>query len=247
MLVPIVAGVLGDPQVAPGTTDLYTIACASATSCYALALSADIFQPAPLVVPIVNGTAGTPQPVAGVDVLSGIACLNATTCEAVGFGYDPETNTSFGLVVPILDGIPGAVNPVPGSNGLENVACSAPNCVATGSVNLPAPVFTVGVVVAITEQVDAPTSLTCTTRTNNAGTLIDVCTVSDPDGIRNVQVRNMATNSASGSLTFGCSGTPTTSAKFRVPAGTRYKVVVNDCTSPSVKTTFVIRANGSVV
>ena len=244
VVVPIVNGMLGEPEVAPGTTDLRELACAGASNCYAVAVSSDFFVFSPLVVPIVDGTPGTPQVVDLNGALPGIACLDATTCEAVGF---QNTDTgSVGVIVPIVSGIPAAVNPVPGTNGLDHVACVAPNCVATGSVNLPAPDFTTGLVVAFTEQVDAPTTLTCTTRTNNAGTLIDVCTVSDADGIRNVQVRNTATGSPQGSLALGCSEPRTTSFKFRVPAGTKYRVIVNDCSSPSVRSTFVIRANGSV-
>jgi len=246
VVVPIVDGVMGAPQVAPGTTNLYRVACGGATTCYALGPSSDVFVSTPMLVPIVDGTPGTPQPVNGVDVITAIACLDATTCEAVGFLYDPETNSSSGFVLPIVNGIAGEVTLVPGTNALDYIACVAPNCVATGSVIVPAPDFTTGLVVAITEQADAPSTLTCTTRTNNAGTLIDVCTVSDPDGIRSVQVRNTSTNASQASLAFGCSDTPTTSAKFRVPAGTRYRVVVNDCSDPRVKSTFVVRANGSV-
>ena len=90
-----------------------------------------------------------------------------------------------------------------------------------------------------------PTTLTCETRTNNAGTLINVCTVSDPDGIRSVQIRNLDTGAAQIGVSFGCTEAPT-SMKFRVPSGPRYRVIVTDCSDPRNRTTFVIRANGTV-
>lgn len=93
---------------------------------------------------------------------------------------------------------------------------------------------------------DASTSLTCTTDTNKAGTLMNVCTVSDPDGLRSVMVRNTVTDQSSAGLWFHCSDAPS-SAKFRVPAGVKYKVVVIDCADPRNKTILVIRANGDVV
>jgi len=93
---------------------------------------------------------------------------------------------------------------------------------------------------------DTSTSLSCTTNTNKAGTLMNVCTVSDPDGLRSVMVRNTATGQSSAGLTFNCSDAPM-SAKFRVPAGPKYKVTVIDCADSRNKTIFVIRPNSTVV
>lgn len=146
MLFPVVNGVPGPAQVVPGTSNLFSVACASATTCYAVGLN-DSFQP--VLVPIVNGVVGAPQVVSGADVLTGIACLSATTCEAVGFAYAP--GGSVAVVVPIVNGTPGPAHVVTGANGLEGVACSVSRCVAIGAVNPPPPAQTVGVVVSITE------------------------------------------------------------------------------------------------
>ncbi len=91
-----------------------------------------------------------------------------------------------------------------------------------------------------------PSTLTCERRTNAAGTLVDICTVSDPDGIRSVQIRNLDSGATLTGLSFNCAQAPT-EAKIRVPAGSRYRVIVTDCDTPRTTTTFTLRANGSVV
>jgi len=92
---------------------------------------------------------------------------------------------------------------------------------------------------------DTSTALSCTTSTNPGGAVVNVCTVSDPDGIRSVVVRNTATNQQSAGLTLNCSDAPTP-VKFRVPIGAKYRVIVVDCDSPRNRTIFTLRANGVV-
>ena len=89
------------------------------------------------------------------------------------------------------------------------------------------------------------TTLTCTAGTSGSGAPVQRCTVSDPDGIRTIQVRNTQTDRLQYSAAFNCSDAPS-SLRFTVPAGTRYRVVVTDCRQPRNKTTSVIRADGVV-
>ncbi|MDQ3717177.1 MAG: hypothetical protein M3381_14385, partial [Actinomycetota bacterium] len=89
------------------------------------------------------------------------------------------------------------------------------------------------------------TALTCGPGTNGSGDPILVCKVSDTDGIRVVQVRNTATDQRQFGLSFKCSDAPK-SLEFRVPAGTKYKVVVTDCDSPRNTTRFAVTADGRV-
>ncbi len=145
VVVPVVGGVVGTPQLVPDANTLYSVGCASATTCYAVGPNNDLFNFQWLLVPIVNGVPGTPVPVAGMDAVTGISCMTAAICEAVGFTGDGA------VVVPVINGAPGANHPVTGSNGLQGVACSVSNCVAFGSFNPPAGGATVGVVTFITE------------------------------------------------------------------------------------------------
>lgn len=90
------------------------------------------------------------------------------------------------------------------------------------------------------------TTLSCVPGTSGNGAPLDVCTLNDPDGIRTVQVKNSVANQQQTSVAFDCSPTPITSFELRVPANTKYKVFVTDCSAPRVKTTFVIHPDGSV-
>lgn len=98
---------------------------------------------------------------------------------------------------------------------------------------------------AVTVQ-PTTSALTCRPGTSGGGAPLDVCTVTDVDGIRSVQVKNSATGLQQ--VTFGpfnCATAPT-SINFSVPAGTKYKVFVTDCAPARNKKTFSIRPNGGV-
>ncbi|MEN3314389.1 MAG: hypothetical protein V7605_623 [Acidimicrobiaceae bacterium] len=90
------------------------------------------------------------------------------------------------------------------------------------------------------------TTLSCVPGTSGSGAPLDVCTLNDPDGIRTVLVNDSAANQRQVGAGFDCSPTPTTSFEFRVPANKKYKVFVSDCSTPRIKTTFVIHPDGSV-
>jgi subtilisin-like proprotein convertase family protein len=99
--------------------------------------------------------------------------------------------------------------------------------------------------VTVTLPTSPATSLTCTPGTSGGGAA-DVCTVRDGDGVRTVLVMDTTANTqVFPPLTFTCPGAPT-STQFTVPANTKYKVFVTDCNTPRVKTSFVIRADGTV-
>jgi len=105
--------------------------------------------------------------------------------------------------------------------------------------------FPFGVAVAPGGAPPADTALSCTRGTNRRGIPVDICRITDTDGIRTVHIRNTATNQQQTALEFVCSDAPG-SVGFTVPAGTKYKVSVTDCDTPRNKTTFVIRAQGDV-
>ncbi len=89
------------------------------------------------------------------------------------------------------------------------------------------------------------TALTCGPGTNNAGEPIQICHVSDTDGLRSVLVTNADTGQSQSAFNFSCSNT-TTSVHFKVPAGTRFNVAVSDCAAPRNITKWVILPNGRV-
>jgi len=115
-----------------------------------------------------------------------------------------------------------------------------PSCGTVGNANF----HKCFAVHAVTVQPSA-TTLSCSAGTSPSGAPLDVCTLSDPDGIASFQVKNTATNAQQVSLAFDCATAPTT-VQFKVPANTKYKVFVTDCKVPANKTTYVIRANGGV-
>lgn len=89
-------------------------------------------------------------------------------------------------------------------------------------------------------------SLVCTPGTTGSGSPLNSCTVSDADGLRTVVVRNLDTGQQQFSAPFNCATSPT-SFNFNVPANTRYRVVVTDCSQPRRTMTYNIRTNGTVV
>ena len=235
----ITNGVPGPIVDIPSSSFLSGVACSSATTCYAVGSTDD--NQSGVVVPITNGIVGTRVVLRNV-FLAAISCLSPTTCEATG----GNTNGSGRVVVPIFNGNPGVPTLVPGTGGLDGIACpTATSCVAVGASD----VFPyVGVVSSITETGVEPSgesSLSCTPGTTGSGAPLDVCTVSDSDGLRIIRVKNTATNQLQASVAFACASAPTT-AKIRVPAGAKYKVTVTDCDNPRNTSNFVIRADGTV-
>lgn len=85
------------------------------------------------------------------------------------------------------------------------------------------------------------TTVTCTP--NGDGTL--TCTITDPDGIRSLNITNTVTGEKTGIGTLDCSS-PTTSITAATVPAVRSKVSVTDCETPRDRTLFVIRADGSV-
>lgn len=89
------------------------------------------------------------------------------------------------------------------------------------------------------------TALVCRPDTGGSGDPIQVCTVSDTNGIRFIQVKNVDTNQQQVALNFDCASAPKT-VEFRVPAGPKYNVVVTDCAAPKNTTRFVVTNDGRV-
>jgi len=87
------------------------------------------------------------------------------------------------------------------------------------------------------------TALVCQPGTSGSGAAIQICKVSDTDGIRTVLVKNTATNSQQVGLSFDCASAPT-SVEFRVPAGTKYNIAIADCSTPRNTTKFVLNERG---
>lgn len=113
-----------------GTTNLYGVACSSASTCYLVGYANPSGSDTGVIVPVTNGNPGQPITVAGTFYLLGIACANSATCYAVGYN-----NTQQGVIVPISDGVPGTVEVVPGTTALEDVVCSTTaSCTAVGWV-----------------------------------------------------------------------------------------------------------------
>lgn len=115
-----------------------------------------------------------------------------------------------------------------------------PSCSTVGNANF----HKCFVVHAVTVQ-PTHSALTCRPGTSGGGGALDVCTVTDVNGIRSVQVKNSASGTQQATFSFSCATAPT-SFNFSVPAGTKYKVFVSDCQKPTVKQTFGLRANGGV-
>jgi len=112
------------------------IACASSTSCVAVAMSNDSNNSAE-VVPITIGstvTVGTPQVVPGIFAFNAVACPSATSCVAVG---ETTWGGSQGVVVPITIGTTDTVGATQVPSGLGvavGVTCpSATTCEVFGS------------------------------------------------------------------------------------------------------------------
>jgi hypothetical protein len=90
--VPITSGAPGTAQAAPGTQNLFGVACPTSTTCELVGYDGSNG----VVAPITSGSPRTAQPVSGTANLRGVACPSSTTCEAVGYNGSNE-----GVAVPI--------------------------------------------------------------------------------------------------------------------------------------------------
>jgi hypothetical protein len=130
-------GVVGQPQVDAGTTNVIEIACQSADTCWLVVYTADSTE----TVPYVDGAFGT---AAGAGIFPYVSC-NTETCREIDF-------SSGGVV--LCSGTPssGAMScgsPLPRSDGLlpEGIAClTAGYCIAGAGLKPMEPAITVWVV-----------------------------------------------------------------------------------------------------
>jgi hypothetical protein len=116
----------------PGTSDLESVSCTTATQCYAVGLGPSNDDEG-VLVSIANGEPTATTPLPAFIGLYGISCPTATTCYAVG--YDNASDAD--AVTTITNG--QASSPVDVSGGgewLNAISCpSATQCYAAGLVN----------------------------------------------------------------------------------------------------------------
>ena len=118
----------------PGTSDLESVSCASATVCYAVGLAASSLDEA-VLVRVVNGQPALVTRLPDFIGLYGIACPAATTCYAVGY----DNSDDAGAVTTITNGTASAPAEVPNDGNtpwLNAISCpTATQCYAAGLVN----------------------------------------------------------------------------------------------------------------
>jgi hypothetical protein len=116
----------------PGTSNLESVSCATATTCWAAGL-ATTGSDQGVLVKIVRGRPVSVRRLPAWYGLYGISCPTATTCEAVGY----DTSDIADAVTTITSGVPGAPVPVKGGGEwLNAISCpTATQCYATGLVN----------------------------------------------------------------------------------------------------------------
>ncbi|HEX3488306.1 MAG TPA: alkaline phosphatase family protein [Streptosporangiaceae bacterium] len=124
----------------PGTSDLESVSCATATTCWATGL-ATVGSDQGALVRIVHGRPVSVKRLPAWYGLYGIACPTASTCEAVGY----DTSDIADAVTTITNGKPGAPAPVKGGGEwLNAISCpTATQCYATGLVNYTASIVPV--------------------------------------------------------------------------------------------------------
>ena len=120
------------PIVVPGTTNLLSVSCTTASDCWAVGFGAANSDEA-AIVQLVNGHPVAVQADPAFYGLYGIDCSSVTSCVAVGY----DTSDIADAVTTITSGVPSA--PVEVSGGgewLNSVSCpTASQCYATGLVN----------------------------------------------------------------------------------------------------------------
>jgi phosphatidylinositol-3-phosphatase len=120
------------PVVVPGTSDLLSVACRTASHCDAVGI-APVDEDEAVWVTLVNGQPTKVQALPAFYGLYGIACPSTTTCVAVGYdtAHDADAvTTAIGSVVGPPQRVPG------GGEWLNAVSCSSANqCDAVGLGN----------------------------------------------------------------------------------------------------------------
>ncbi len=139
------------PIAVPGTTNLLSVSCTTATTCFAVGFGPANSDEA-AVVKLVRGVPVSVQTDSAFYGLYGIDCASSQSCVAVGY----DTSDIADAVTTITDGTPSAPAEVAGGGEwLNAVSCpTASQCYATGLVNYTASI------VPITDGVpQAPISL----------------------------------------------------------------------------------------
>jgi hypothetical protein len=116
----------------PGSSNLESVSCPTATVCWAAGL-ATVNTDEAVLVKIVNGQPVELRRVPTFYGLYGISCTTATSCEAVGY----DTSDIADAVTTITSGVPGAPAEVTGGGEwLNAISCpTATQCYAAGLVN----------------------------------------------------------------------------------------------------------------
>jgi phosphatidylinositol-3-phosphatase len=117
----------------PGTTNLMSISCVSASTCYAVGLGI-LNNDDAAVVTVVNGIPATVTQVPDMYAFYGVSCPTTSTCYAVGY----DTSDAADAVVTITNGVPGQPIEVPenGAPWLNAISCpTATQCYAAGINN----------------------------------------------------------------------------------------------------------------
>lgn len=119
-------------RVVPGTADLESVSCATATQCYAVGFGA-LNSDEAVLVSIKDGHATNVTDLPAFIGLYGIACPAASTCYAVG--YDNANDAD--AVTTITNGTASAPAEVSGGGEwLNSISCpTSTNCYAAGLVN----------------------------------------------------------------------------------------------------------------
>ena len=136
----VVVGRDGHAIPVAGTSDLESVSCATATTCWAAGL-ATVGSDQGALVKITRGQPVSVHRLPAWYGLYGISCPTASTCEAVGY----DTADIADAVTTITNGKPGAPAPVKGGGEwLNAISCpTATQCYATGLVNYTASIVPV--------------------------------------------------------------------------------------------------------
>ena len=118
--------------IVPGSSNLESVSCPTASTCWAAGL-ATTGSDEGVLAKIVNGQPASVRRVAAFYGLYGISCPSATTCEAVGYDTDDIADA----VTTITEGKPSAPAEVTGGGEwLNAISCPTDTqCYAAGLVN----------------------------------------------------------------------------------------------------------------
>ena len=121
----------------PGTSNLESVSCPTASTCWAAGL-ATVGSDKGVLVKVVHGLPVSVKRLPAWYGLYGISCPTATSCEAVGY----DTSNIADAVTTITKGVAGAPVPVKGGGEwLNAISCpTAKQCYAAGLVNFVAAV-----------------------------------------------------------------------------------------------------------